>query len=214
MKNHILVVGSANVDLVVKAPRIPQPGETIIGGDLQTFPGGKGANQAVAAARLGGAVVFIARVGDDEYGRTAIQGWQKEGINTSSVVLDSNRPTGTALIIVDHEGQNAITVASGANEGLSKEDLGDIFDQYNIDLVLTQLETPMETILHLVHHAHEKGVRVILNPAPANLLSDELLARLYCITHYIRVLQRPSTLMRLMWRLLILLLQEIFLMEH
>ncbi len=141
---RIVVIGSTNTDMVVKAARIPAPGETILGGRFLMNPGGKGANQAVAAARLGGEVTFVAKVGDDLFGREAKALFEKEGINTQYVFTDLEEPSGVALIMVDAKGENCISVASGANGALTPEDI----DQaegviVSADLVLLQLETPL-----------------------------------------------------------------------
>ena len=121
----ILVVGSSNTDLIIKVPEIPRPGETLLGGVFQTFPGGKGANQAVAAARAGGDVVFIASVGDDTYGAEAVKGYKLDNINTENIKICKEIPSGIAMITVSHKGENAITVASGANSVLTSADLDD-----------------------------------------------------------------------------------------
>ena len=174
---NLLVVGSSNTDMVVKTDRFPRPGETIIGGEFFLFPGGKGANQAVAAARLGGRVAFVSRVGDDLFGRQAVAGFRAEGIDCTHVSTDPDAASGTALITVDAAGENSIVVAPGANADLSPTLLADV-DLSAYTVVLTQLETPLATVEALVRQ-HE---RVVLNPAPAQPLADELLANLYCIT--------------------------------
>lgn len=179
----IVIIGSANTDMVVKSERLPVPGETILGGRFLMNPGGKGANQAVAAARMGGEVIFIAKVGNDLFGREAIAAWQKEKIDTRYVTIDPENSTGAALIMVDSKGENCISVASGANGTLSPADLlpaRDIIE--SADIVLMQLETPLETVRTAAQWAEEKGIRVILNPAPAAKLPDELLASLFLIT--------------------------------
>ena len=179
----IVVIGSTNTDMVVKAARIPAPGETILGGRFLMNPGGKGANQAVAAARLGGKVVFVAKVGDDLFGREAKTLFSKEGIHTEHVFTDPSEPSGVALIMVDGKGENCISVASGANGTLSPADLeaarGEI---ERAGLVLMQLETPVETVLCAAQWASAKGVPVVLNPAPACALPVELLECLSMIT--------------------------------
>lgn len=179
----VAVVGSVNVDLVVRVPRLPGPGETVLGGDLRRFPGGKGANQAVAAARLGGAVSLVARVGDDEHGRTSVDGFREEGIDVAAVVTDPEAPTGAALIVVDHAGENAITVAPGANARLSPEDVAAAAGTIrSAGVVLLQLETPLEASLRAMDIAEEAGTKVILNPAPARPLPSELLERVDVLT--------------------------------
>lgn len=165
---RIVVVGSANTDLVVRGERIPRPGETVLGGDLLRAPGGKGANQAVAAARLGAAVTLVARVGDDEFGREALAGFAREGIDISHCHVDPDAPSGVALILVDGRGENAITVAPGANGRLSPSDVDTAASAIrSADLLLLQLETPLATVLHAARIARAAGVPVLLDPAPA-----------------------------------------------
>lgn len=180
---RIVVLGSTNTDMVVKAARIPAPGETILGGRFLMNPGGKGANQAVAAARLGGDVVFIAKVGDDLFGREAKTLFAKEGICTDYVLTDRSEPSGVALIMVDAKGENCISVASGANAKLTAEDItvarGEI---EKAGVVLMQLETPLDTVLCAAQWAAAHGVPVVLNPAPACKLPDALLKCLSMIT--------------------------------
>ncbi|MEO1012041.1 MAG: ribokinase [Bacteroidota bacterium] len=179
----IVVVGSSNTDMVVKTERFPKPGETILGGEFFMFPGGKGANQAVAAARAGGEVAFICCVGDDLFGQNALKGYQKEGIDVSSAKIVENEPSGVALITVNGQGENEIVVASGTNAFLSPEYLktqeaiflaGDIF--------LTQLETPLETVSFLAEKCRQQGKKLIINPAPAQKLDDAVLDGLFLIT--------------------------------
>lgn len=182
MKN-ILVVGSSNTDLIIKVPEIPRPGETLLGGQFQTFPGGKGANQAVAAARAGGEVVFIAAVGDDAYGSEAIRGYKEDKINTEDIKVCKGVPSGIAMITVSHKGENAITVASGANGELNPADLEEAEEAFvETDYMLVQLETPLETVRKAVELCAEFDTRVILNPAPAAELSDEILGKVDIIT--------------------------------
>jgi ribokinase len=176
MKSTILVVGSSNTDMVVKAERLPVPGETILGGSFFMAAGGKGANQAVAAARLGGDVVFVGKVGDDIMGRRTIELLRNEGIDTSYVGVDSENPSGVALITVDARGENCIVVASGANGNLLPSDLP-AEKIKNAALVLMQLEIPLQTVEYVVDLAWQYGVPVILNPAPAYALSDGLLSK-------------------------------------
>jgi ribokinase len=183
MQNKIVVVGSSNTDMVVKTERFPQPGETIIGGEFFLFPGGKGANQAVAAARLNGSVTFIAKIGNDIFGNQALAGFKNGKINTEFIYQQDNIASGVALITVNKYGENEIVVAPGANSQLN------IFDINNAavaikdaEFLLTQLETPLETVVHTIKLAHEAGVKTILNPAPAQLLSPALLKRLFLIT--------------------------------
>ena len=182
-KQQILVVGSTNTDMVIKAAHLPRPGETILGGTFFMNPGGKGANQAVAIARLGAPVTFICKTGTDIFGHQSQQLFEAEGINTSYVFSDPQNPSGVALISVDDKAENCIVVASGANANLTPEDLKkaeEAIDQ--CDIVLLQLEIPMETVEYVAKIASEKGKKVILNPAPAQPLSAKLLSHLYLIT--------------------------------
>ena len=179
----ILVVGSINMDLVVRVPHAPAPGETVLGGDFETFPGGKGANQAVAAARMGGEVTMVGRVGSDDFGDTLIQGLVENKIKTTHVTKDSNAPTGIAMIAVAADGENMIVVASGANMQVSVEDVNKARDlMRETDLLLLQLELPVEAIASAVELAKAYGVPVVLNPAPAQPLSKILLASIDVIT--------------------------------
>jgi ribokinase len=164
----VVVVGSSNTDMVVKSKRIPAPGETVIGGTFVLAAGGKGANQAVAAARMGAEVAFVAKVGADMFGDQAIAGYQREGINTDFVFRDAEHATGVALILVDANGENLISVASGANGFLSP---GDIERAESViaaaDVVVTQLETPLDVLACAAKLAKKHGVPLILDPAPA-----------------------------------------------
>jgi len=179
----IVVVGSSNTDLIIKVPRIPKPGETILGGEFSTAAGGKGANQAIAAARAGGKVSFIARIGDDNYGLTALTGFRKNKINTEYVTPDPDIPSGTELILVDEKGENSIAVASGANARLSVGDVMEAKRQIEkADLLLMQLETPIETIRAAATIAGYSNTKVILNPAPAQVLDDDLLSKIDIVT--------------------------------
>jgi len=181
--SKIVVIGSSNTDMVIKSRHLPAPGETILGGEFLMNPGGKGANQAVAAARLGGEVVFVAKVGNDIFGQEAVAGFKKEGINTDFIVVDSEQPSGVAIIMVDEKGENCISVASGANNALCPADVDRALEEIDAsDVLLMQLETPIETIEHAAALGSEKGKTVILNPAPARELSDELLSKLDIIT--------------------------------
>jgi len=181
----IVVLGSTNTDMVIAGKKIPVPGETVCGGKFLMNPGGKGANQAVAVARLSakrGACVFVAKVGDDLFGRDTAGRMKKEGID-AKLVVDKKEPSGTALILVDKKGQNVISVALGANGTLSPRDIA----PYALDIaeaaaLLMQLETPMETVLAAAKWAAAKGVPVVLNPAPAAKLPKELYKCLDWIT--------------------------------
>jgi len=180
---EIVVVGSSNTDMVVKTPRFPEPGETILGGDFFMFPGGKGANQAVAAARAGGEVVFIAAVGDDAYGAEAIKGYKEDQINTEDIKICKGVPSGVAMITVSHQGENAIAVASGANAELSPADLEEAEEAFvEAEYMLVQLETPMETVQKAVELCAECDTRVVLNPAPAAELTDAILEKVHILT--------------------------------
>lgn len=182
-RRQILVVGSSNTDMVIKAAHLPRPGETILGGTFFMNPGGKGANQAVAIARLGGSVIFICKTGSDIFGHQSQQLFEEEGINTSYVFSDSGNPSGVALITVDEKAENCIVVASGANANLLPSDLAKAEEAIEqTDLVLMQLEIPMETVCFVADIAWRKGKKVILNPAPAYPLPADLLHHLYLIT--------------------------------
>lgn len=179
----ILVVGSSNTDLIIKVPEIPKPGETVLGSEFQTFPGGKGANQAVAAARAGGEVVFIAAVGDDPYGSEAVQGYRRDRINCEDIKVCKDTPSGIALINVTEKGENAISVAPGANSQLTPKDLEEAEEAFDeADLMLIQLEIPMNTVLKAVELCKELETRVILNPAPAAELPEAILSGIDIIT--------------------------------
>jgi ribokinase len=182
-KPPVLVIGSSNSDLIIKAARIPKPGETILGGEFAHAAGGKGANQAVAAARAGGEVTFIARVGRDANGEQALAGFAADGINVKHVIRDAIFPSGVALILVDRNGQNCIAVASGANDKLSPADVRRAKGAFRrARIVLLQLETPLQTVVASVALAAAAEVRVVLNPAPARPLPDQLLKRVYLLT--------------------------------
>ena len=181
----IVVLGSTNTDMVISGAKIPVPGETVCGGSFMMNPGGKGANQAVAVARLSARrrqCVFIAKVGDDLFGRDTARRLKAEGID-ARLIVDKTAASGTALILVDRKGQNCISVALGANGTFSPEDVAPFAsDIERADALLLQLETPLETVLWAARTAHEKGVHVILNPAPAAKLPRELYACLDWIT--------------------------------
>jgi len=176
MKNQILVVGSINTDMVVKTSHFPKPGETILGGEFSVYQGGKGANQAVAAARLGGEVVFISKLGNDSFGQNSINALRKENIDTTQVLVDDKVRSGVALITVDSNGENTIVVAPGANNTLIPENikhLDAILD--NCKVLLVQLEIPLKTVQYICQRAKERGVTVVLNPAPATILDESIL---------------------------------------
>ena len=181
----IVVLGSTNTDMVIAGRKIPVPGETVSGGKFLMNPGGKGANQAVAVARLSakkGSCVFIAKVGDDLFGRETAERVKKDAID-AKLIVDKKNPSGTALILVDSKGQNVISVALGANGTLSPRDIARFrADIANASALLMQLETPLKTVVAAAKWAHAAGVPVILNPAPAAKLPKELYRLLDWIT--------------------------------
>ena len=179
----IVVVGSSNTDMIIRVPRIPRAGETLLGGEFLTAAGGKGANQAVGAARAGGKVAFIARVGRDAFGDQAIAGLLRDGIDVSRVFRDKLTPSGVALIFVAQDGENSIAVAGGANTKLSPSDVKKAAGVIrSAGLLVAQLETPLATVTAAVELAVKAGVPVILNPAPARPLPNSLLARISILT--------------------------------
>ena len=182
MNKKIVVIGSCNTDMVISMERLPLPGETLIGDSFFMNPGGKGANQAVAAARLGGQVDFVAKVGGDSLGKKAIEQYKSEGINVTHIFTDEEYPTGVALIMVDAYGENSIAVASGANAQLGVKNIDHVRDVIaKAEIVLMQLETPLATVEYAAHMAKKMGKKVILNPAPAQMLPDSLLRNLHMI---------------------------------
>ncbi len=172
-KCDVLVIGSLNADLVVRAPRFPQPGETIGGDDLLTIPGGKGANQAVAAARQGASVSMLGRVGKDGFSNFLLDNLTNNHVDISNIRRD-DASTGTAIIVVDANGQNSIVLSAGANGKVSTADV-DRASDLNPKLILLQLEIPIPTVLHAAQAAKANGACVILNPAPAQSLPDDLI---------------------------------------
>ena len=180
--NKIIVIGSSNTDMVVRSKSLPRPGESVIGGDFMMAGGGKGANQAVAVARMGHKVVFSAALGNDIFGDAALNSYQNFGIDTTHIVR-KDIPSGVALIMVDAKGQNCISVALGANNALTIEDVLPALESVESgDIVLLQLEIPMATVEAAVEAAAAKGARVVLNPAPAAPVSEQVLSNLYLIT--------------------------------
>src|SRR5947209_4489915 len=174
---RITVVGSANIDLTFRAERLPRPGETVFGSGFYRGFGGKGANQAVAAARLGADVAFVGRVGADEFGRAIREQLIHEGIDVSHLLDDPERPTGTAAILVDDAGENAIVGVPGANLGLTPEDVRAAAPLLRSSaIVLAPCETMIETVTEAFRIAHAAGVMCVFNPAPARSLPPELLA--------------------------------------
>lgn len=182
MQRKIVVIGSCNTDMVISMDHLPLPGETLIGGEFFMNSGGKGANQAVAAARLGGNVSFIAKVGNDPFGKRALEQYRAEGIDVKHILTDPEQPSGVALIMVDAQGENSIAVASGANAHLTTKDLDNAKEILSrADIVLMQLETPITTVEHAANVAKRSGAKVILNPAPAQPLPESLLQNLYIL---------------------------------
>lgn len=177
MRPKIVVVGSSNTDLVVKIPKLPQVGETVTGGTFSVAPGGKGANQAVAAARLGAEVWFIGRVGEDEFGRSRVEDLRREGVSTDFVVWDEEAHSGVAFILVDQRGENMITVAPGSNARLSAEDVWRASEAIRAaDALLLQFEILEEAIIAAERVAKERGTLVVVNPAPWKPVSEEVLS--------------------------------------
>ncbi|GAB2989912.1 ribokinase [Cyclobacterium sediminis] len=181
--HKILVVGSANTDMVIRVDEFPSAGQTLMGHSFLLNPGGKGANQAVAAARLGGKVAMMARLGNDLFGKQTIENFKKEGLNVEGVVLDNKLPSGVAQIVVDKSGENTIVVAGGSNLALNTRQIKKYFGLVQeAEIILLQLEIPIETVLYVAKKASGLGKKVILNPAPASKLSDKLYASIYAIT--------------------------------
>lgn len=175
MSGHILVVGSLNVDLITRVARLPHPGETVVGGQFHTAAGGKGANQAVAAARLGAAVHMIGRIGRDAFGSSVRAELERAGVAVEHIAYDDEMPTGTAQIVVDDNGQNAIAVASGANACLQPADVMHAAAAWSgAALLVLQLEIPLVTVAAAIAAAQERRLPVLLNAAPAQALPDEL----------------------------------------
>jgi len=183
MKSDIYIIGSSNTDMVIKSNSIPKPGETIIGGDFYSFQGGKGANQAVAASKLGGKVIFICKVGDDSLGNKSIKEYESHGINTEYICVEKGEHTGVALIMVDKEGENLISVASGANSKLKIKDIAFIEKKLKpTDLVLIQLEIPLEVVEFIISLCYRLRIKLILNPAPFQKIDDDYLKCIHTIT--------------------------------
>ena len=179
----IVVVGSSNMDLVIKTGRIPRPGETILGGEFIMVAGGKGANQAVAAARLGAEVYFVGRVGRDPFGEKMLENFRRDKIGTDYIVQDAGHASGVAIIVVDEAGENSIVVAPGANGALTPADVEAAEEVIAAaDSVLLQLEVPLKTVTCTAQLAARHGTRVILDPAPAQPLPEDLLAAVSLIT--------------------------------
>ncbi|MEY2705956.1 MAG: hypothetical protein RL407_2018 [Bacteroidota bacterium] len=180
---NILVVGSSNTDMVVKTQRFPSPGETVVGGDFYLFQGGKGANQAVAASRLGGKVTFVSKVGKDLFGEKTKKSLEAENILSDWILEDLSAPSGIALITVNGQGENQILVAPGANNTLSSLDIQKVFPSLpSFEIALCQLEIPLETVTFLAKNILSLGKKLILNPAPAQVLPDMVYQKLFLIT--------------------------------
>ncbi len=180
---RILVIGSSNTDMIVNVPRIPKSGETILGGKFLLAAGGKGANQAVAAARSDGNVTFVSKVGKDSFGKQSIEGYRQDGINTDYILIDEIESTGVALIYVSEDGENCIAVASGANMKITPENIQNISGLIERnDFLLMQLEIPLDTVKAAAKVANHLNKKIILNPAPAQYLDDELLKFISIIT--------------------------------
>lgn len=164
----IIVVGSINTDMVIRTPHLPRPGETVLGGEFMMNAGGKGANQAVAVFRLGADLSFIAKVGNDVFGRQTLEQFKQVGINTEFISVSNEYASGVALVNVDDEAENCITVASGANSALSISDIDNACEAISgADIMLLQLEIPIETVTYAAGLAKKLGLKVVLNPAPA-----------------------------------------------
>jgi ribokinase len=176
MQGHILVVGSLNMDLVVRVPHHPVIGETVISTEYRRYPGGKGANQAVAAARLGSPVKMIGRAGQDAFGDELVQALASNEVDTSYIYRDEQAPSGVAFVTVDEAGQNFIVVAGGANSLLTPQDIAGAEPAFEgAAILLLQLECPLVSVEKAIHIARRRGIPVVLNPAPAQLLESDLL---------------------------------------
>ncbi len=185
-KKNVVVVGSSNTDMIIQMKTIPRPGETLLGGKFSIAPGGKGANQAVGAARAarpGTQIIFVAKTGKDIFGEQAIAGFKKDKIKTDYVFRDSKHPSGVALIFVADDGKNSIAVASGANAALSPSDVKKASQVIkNADILVLQLETPLETVQAAIEIADQAGIPIILNPAPVQKLPPEILRKVTILT--------------------------------
>ncbi|MDA0748198.1 MAG: ribokinase, partial [bacterium] len=183
LSNTVLVIGSSNTDLIVQAHHLPAPGETLLGEHFWMAHGGKGANQAVAAVRAGARVHFVARVGKDDFGKQALEAFVREGLDTTRILQDPDLPSGVASILVDATGENCIIVVPGANAALSPVQIDAAAQAFEeASYCLLQLEIPLPTVLHAAELAQQYNLPVILNPAPAQELPDELLDGLFLIT--------------------------------
>ena len=181
--SKVVVVGSYVTDLTARTPKMPRPGETVLGGPFQMGPGGKGGNQAVAAARLGASVTMLTKLGKDLFGDDALKNFEQEGINTSHIIQTEDEATGAALIAVDPTGENMIVVSLGACGTITKDEVASLLTEMTeADVVLLQLETSMEAIEGTVDLATELGKPVILNPAPFQKVPDDVLGKVDYIT--------------------------------
>lgn len=179
----IVIIGSANTDLIVQADRIPKPGETVLGGEFRMVSGGKGANQAVTVARLGGDACFVARVGNDLFGDELMARYAAERMDTSHIIRDPSAATGIALVSVDAQAENCIVVAPGANGCLSKADIDRVLPVLaGAGYLLIQFEIPLDVVEYAIKTAAAAGLKVILNPAPAALLDESFFKYIYAIT--------------------------------
>jgi len=181
MTKKVLVIGSSNTDMVVKTEEFPKPGQTVLGGTFLMNPGGKGANQAVAAARLGANVRFVTKTGTDIFGQQAVEGFKKEGLDIGFSSVSKEFASGVALITVTESGENQIVVASGANMDLKESDLPDVVFE-GVEYALIQLEIPIKTVRFIIEKCGASDIKVILNPAPAASLDDDSLNKIYLIT--------------------------------
>lgn len=183
MKSKIYVIGSSNTDMVVKSNFLPKPGETVIGDTFLMNPGGKGANQAVSACKLGADVTFVTKVGNDMFGKKALNNFKKIGIKTDYIRIDKNNSSGVAIIMVDKSGENSISVAPGANNSLTIKDVNFIEEKLKADdYVLIQLEIPKTVVEYLIEICNKLKVKLILNPAPFQKISDYHLSQVNTIT--------------------------------
>ncbi len=183
-QKEILVVGSLNMDLVVKLVDMPKVGETVLGRDIHYVPGGKGANQSFAATRLGGKVTMLGKVGDDDFGKTLVNHLNKAGVNTSAIGFEKDCSTGLAIIYVNNEGDNSIAVIPGANARCDINYIESHLDKIRkADLIMMQMEIPMETVRYVIEVAHQYNKQLILNPAPApDFIEDDLYKRIHYLT--------------------------------
>lgn len=177
--NKIVVVGSINMDFVVRTPNHPQPGETVLGSYFRTFPGGKGANQAIAAARMGADVTMIGRVGRDPFRQTLLKNLQENGVHTEYTYCSDGLPTGVALITVNSTGENTIVVVPGANSNLTPDDVEKSEGAFrSASLLMLQLEIPIPVVIHSIRMAKKHNLKILLNPAPAQPLDPSLLSNI------------------------------------